>query len=126
MPGDRWMIGDEQNSDTLFFLFLNHKLFYNVKFKMPDSVDQSYRGGDGRGRGTMCGDLFCVQNKCARWVGGSFVKDAVTLAVDRREHLCWARHNGVRLLGGSFNSKSSLTFPANRIHFSNENILSTF
>ena len=52
--------------------------------------------------GPMCGDLLCARKKCARWVGGSFVKDAVTLMEeDRRGHLCWARHNGVRLLGGT-------------------------
>ena len=54
--------------------------------------------------GPMCGDLLCDRRKCARWVGGSFVKDAVTLVEDRQYHLCWARHNGVRLLGG-FSSK---------------------
>ena len=55
--------------------------------------------------GPMCGDLLCDRRKCARWVGGSFVKDAVTLVEDRQYHLCWARHNGVRLLGGTYSSK---------------------
>ena len=94
------LIGDEQIFGYSFFLFLNHKLFYNVKFKMPDSVDLR-RYGD---RGTMCGDLLCFRKKCARLVGGSFVKDAVTLVEDTGQ-LCWARHNGVRLLGGGFSAK---------------------
>ena len=67
---------------------------------MPDSVDLR-RYGD---RGTMCGDLLCFRKKCARLVGGSFVKDAVTLVEDTGQ-LCWARHNGVRLLGGGFSAK---------------------
>ena len=57
--------------------------------------------------GTMGGDLLCPYgdpnvsgNKCARWVGGSFVKATVTLVEIRGDHLCWARPNGVRLLGG--------------------------
>ena len=55
--------------------------------------------------GTMCGDLLCPYgdpnvsgNKCARWVGGSFVATG-WLRQRRQEHLCWARPNGVHLLG---------------------------
>ena len=65
---------------------------------MPDIGIQRDRIGY-----TMCGDLLCGRKKCARWVGGSFVANAVTLMEeDRRGHMCWARHNGVRLLGGKF------------------------
>ena len=64
---------------------------------MPDIGIQRDRIGY-----TMCGDLLCGRKKCARWVGGSFVANTVTLVEDRQEQLCWARHNGVRLLGGSY------------------------
>ena len=54
----------------------------------------------------MCGDLFCscgmYYKSCARWVRGSFVAAEVTLVVARQGHLCWARPNGVYLLGGAF------------------------
>ena len=60
------------------------------------------------GTTTMCGDLLCpykTLSNCARWVGGSFVAAAVTLVNMREQHLCWARPNGVRLLGGHHSSK---------------------
>ena len=57
--------------------------------------------------GPMCGDLLCpvTDMKCARWVGGSFVAATVTLVELRSTHLCWTRHNGVRLLGGADSPK---------------------
>ena len=55
--------------------------------------------------GPMCGDLVCHWKTCARWVGGSFVKATVTLVEIRGGYLCWARPNGVRLLGGDLISK---------------------
>ena len=54
---------------------------------------------------TLCGDLLCSvlygssQKKCARRVGGSFVIATGSLWQGRRGHLCWARPNGVHLLG---------------------------
>ena len=70
------------------------------------------------GLARMCGDLLCpvrvttpgyytqyVTKKCARWVGGSFVAATVTLVEPREIHLCWTRHNGVRLLGGADSPK---------------------
>ena len=90
-------------SDSIY-LFLNHKVYHNKKIKMLAWIME--------GGGTMCGDLLCpmryseyVMKKCMRWVGGSFVKATVTLAENRQHHLCWARHNGVRLLGGNFSPK---------------------
>ena len=56
----------------------------------------------------MCGDLLCTYktlSNCGRWVGGSFVEAAVTLVHWREKHLCWARPNGVRLLGGHHSPK---------------------
>ena len=77
---------------------------YNQRVcEMPDSLGDERKWWDGIG--TICGDLLCDRRKCARWVGGSFVKDAVTLVEDRQYHLCWARHNGVRLLGGTYSPK---------------------
>ena len=58
---------------------------------------------------SMCGDLLCpytTLRNCARWVGGSFVAAAVTLVNKRGDGgLCWARPNGVRLLGGYYSPK---------------------
>ena len=72
---------------------------------------------------TMCGDLLCGYtgwNNCARWVGGSFVAATVTLVAQRRWHMCWARPNGVRLLGGYYSPKGRFfrSSKINSSHFS--------
>ena len=65
---------------------------------------------------TMCGDLICgtgfhphPHKKCLRRVKSEekvkFVTATVTLVESRHDHLCWARHNGVRLFGGSMSPK---------------------
>ena len=86
---------------------------YSTNPILPGGYQVGTGWGDG---GTMCGDLLCPMHdplsriqgdprKCMRWVGGSFVKATVTLAKKRQHHLCWARHNGVRLLGGYLSPK---------------------
>ena len=67
---------------------------------------------------SMCGDLLCpytTLRNCARWVGGSFVAAAVTLVNMRERHLCWARPNGVLLLGG-LNSPKGRFFRSSKLN----------
>ena len=82
------------------------------------------------GVGAMCGDLLCPytvttpwerkhegikSHDCGRWVGGSWVAAAVTLQHTRQEHLCWARPNGVLLLGG-LNSPKGRFFRSSKLN----------
>ena len=64
----------------------------------------------------LCGDLICgtggnphPYKKCLRLVKSEekvkFVTAKVTLVQSRLWNLCWARPNGVRLLGGFYSHK---------------------
>ena len=70
---------------------------------------------DGQTYGTMCGNLLCPfegSMSCGKWEDtlGVFVKAAVTLVDNRQGSLCWARNNGVLLLGGTYTPATSKVF----------------
>ena len=67
--------------------------------EMPDLSNDLYEQIYGMGK--MCGDLLCTLGNgksCLRWDGSSFVR-VDPLRTKRQKHLCWARPNGVYILG---------------------------
>ena len=48
---------------------------------------------------------------CDRWTGYNFVKAAVRLQNNRKQHMCWVVSNGVLLLGGYSQTTTELVSP---------------
>ena len=85
---------------------------YNAFETLEEVIDESEEElrNDIGNSATMCGNLLCPfgnYRSCGKWVDtlGVFVKAAGTLVNRRTRHLCWARNNGVLLLGGSSSPK---------------------